>query len=71
MNKQQSHLFVVKNFELASQGLGGLESYLIEARKSGKSYGQMSKELSNNARRVAKTTVYEWVQAIEAQLTNN
>jgi transposase-like protein len=56
----KSTLYQLKDHELK----GGLEAYLIEARKAGLSYKKISEELSMLGAHVGRTAVEDWVKAL-------
>jgi len=64
---EQRHLYALKNAELN----GKLVDTLTELRSEGKSLAQIAKQLSAVGTRVAKTTVFEWVQNQESQIKSN
>jgi hypothetical protein len=58
----KSTLYQLKDNELK----GGLEAYLIEARREGLSFKKISEELSMWGAHVGRTAVEDWVKAIAA-----
>jgi len=58
--KRTRHLYALKNAEMN----GGLNEYLIEARKQGTPFTKIAAALSQSGTAVAKTTVFEWTHEI-------